>query len=59
MFYLMKSKYALFPNIKVTKIELSAFLGHPVYRRDLRSQGGYTILLSVSKCILDSASKSY
>ena len=30
--YLMKSKYAIFSNIKVTKIERSAFLGHPVER---------------------------
>ena len=29
--YLMKSKYAIFFNIKVTKIEHSTFLGHPVY----------------------------
>ena len=29
MFYLMKSKYAIFSNIKVTKIERSAFLGTP------------------------------
>ena len=27
MFYLMKSKYAIFSNFKVTKIERSAFLG--------------------------------
>ena len=33
MFYLMKSKYAIFLNIKGTKIERSnfCFLGHPVY----------------------------
>ena len=32
MFYLMKSKYAIFSNIKVTKIErYSFFFGHPVY----------------------------
>ena len=31
MLYLMKSKYAIFSNIKVMKIEHSAFLGHPVY----------------------------
>ena len=31
MFYLMKSKYAIFLNIKVTKIERSALLGHPIY----------------------------
>ena len=31
MFYLKKSKYAISLNIKVTKIERSAFLGHPVY----------------------------
>ena len=31
MIYPMKSKYAIFSNIKVTKIERSAFLGHPVY----------------------------
>ena len=29
MFYLMKSKYAVFSNIKVTKIERSALLGTP------------------------------
>ena len=29
MFYLMKSKYAIFSNIKVTKIERSTFLGTP------------------------------
>ena len=29
MFYLMKVKYAIFSNIKVTKIERSAFLGTP------------------------------
>ena len=29
MFYLMKSKYAIFSNIKVTKIERSAFFGTP------------------------------
>ena len=29
MFYLMKSKYAIYFNIKVTKIERSAFLGTP------------------------------
>ena len=29
-FCLMKSKYATFFNIKVTKIERSAFLGHPI-----------------------------
>ena len=32
MFYLMKSKYAIFLNIKVTKIERSAFWGtHSIY----------------------------
>ena len=30
MFYLMKSKYAIFSNIKVTKIGRSALWGHPV-----------------------------
>ena len=30
MLYLMKSTNAIFSNIKVTKIERSAFLGHPV-----------------------------
>ena len=29
MFYLMKSKYAIFLNIKLTKIERSAFFGTP------------------------------
>ena len=31
MFYLMKSKYAIFSNIRVMKIERSAFWGHPIY----------------------------
>ena len=31
MFYLMKSKYGIFLNIKVTKIERSAFLGDTWY----------------------------
>ena len=31
MFYLMKSKYVIFSNIKVTKIERSDLWGHPVY----------------------------
>ena len=34
MFYLMKLKYATFFNIKVTKIERSAFLRHPVRYSD-------------------------
>ena len=29
MFYLMKSKYAIFSNFNVTKIERSAFYGTP------------------------------
>ena len=29
MFYLMKLKYVIFSNIKVTKIERSAFIGTP------------------------------
>ena len=31
MFYLIILKHTLFFNIKVTNIERSAFLGHPVY----------------------------
>ena len=31
MFYLMKLKYAIFSNSKVTKIERSVFFGHQVY----------------------------
>ena len=34
MFYLVKLKYAIFLNFKVTKIERSPFLGHPVYHKD-------------------------
>ena len=33
MFYLMKSKYAIFSHFKVTKIERSAFLGDTRYSR--------------------------
>ena len=37
MFYLMKLKYAIFFNIKVTKSSIPLFGGHPVYtqRREI------------------------
>ena len=34
MFYLMKSKYAIFSNFKVTKIERSSFLGDTRYKNE-------------------------
>ena len=38
--YLMKSKYAIFLNIKVTKIERSAFLGTPdIYKTETKCVG--------------------
>ena len=39
MFYLMKSKYAIFSNIKVTKIERSAFGGTPGISEGRNLQG--------------------
>ena len=40
MFYLMKSKYAIFLNIKVTKIERSAFFWTPdIYKTETKCVG--------------------
>ena len=45
MFYLMKSNYAIFSNIKVTKIERSAFLGRPVYFSSAEKASIYSFLI--------------
>ena len=49
VFCLMKSKYAIFSNTKVTNIERSSFLEHPIYEKEMKHWEASSVLILICK----------